>query len=124
AGKPLPVFASLAIPDSDFWNHDLVKLAEQIDSAALAITDDEKDILERLSKFVAWAGRYPMPSRPENMLIVEHSTLEYFAELDLWERLFNHLQAVGWWIGTGKRRLPFNDNLGTTLPQRATSYLG
>jgi hypothetical protein len=43
--------------------HDLRKMG-----IAVGMTDDgELELLERLSWFVLWAGRYPVPNTPEQM---------------------------------------------------------
>ncbi len=44
----------------DLDTHDLLKLAED---AGIALSQEERILLERLEQFITWAGRYPVPLR-------------------------------------------------------------
>ncbi len=45
--------------------HKLTHLARE---AQVGLSKDEKDLLVRLEAFVRWAGRYPVPLKPEHMM--------------------------------------------------------
>jgi len=45
-------------------DHDLVQLSGAV---CFSPTKTESDVLQRLSKFVKFAGRYPVPKRPDEM---------------------------------------------------------
>jgi hypothetical protein len=48
-------------PDTfNLKEHNLLKLAQQV---ARPFSKNERDILDRLTAFVMWAGRYPIPLR-------------------------------------------------------------
>lgn len=53
-------------------DHDLVQLAAV---AGFILTDRESDVLRRLSRFVQFAGRYPIAKTPDRMLPHEDATL-------------------------------------------------
>jgi hypothetical protein len=44
------------------WNHCLCDLAGK---TGLPLTDDQRHLLRTLQSFVIWAGRYPIPKKPE-----------------------------------------------------------
>lgn len=46
--------------------HDLVELAKR---AHVALSPTERDLLRRMSKFVEWAGRYPIPKKVSQMVV-------------------------------------------------------
>lgn len=53
-------------------DHDLVHLASE---AGFAVSGKESDILRRLSRFVQFAGRYPVAKTPDKMLPYEDAAL-------------------------------------------------
>jgi hypothetical protein len=48
----------------DIHNHNLLPLAEKI---GLKLNDDESELLNRLSEYVKWAGRYPVPPQAKDL---------------------------------------------------------
>ncbi len=50
------------IPRWPSGGHDLLKL---VDEAGVAVSSDERQLLDRLRAFVVWRGRYPMPTKPD-----------------------------------------------------------
>lgn len=88
-----------------FSGHNLAALAREIDSRRFAINSREWAILERLSKYVTFAGRYPIAKRPEHVFGSGHSSEDYKAELGLFHRLFEHLHYFGWWLYEGDQRV-------------------
>ena len=70
-----------------FKSHDIHKLAKKIECPALPITDQEYEILEKLSYFIKWIGRYPVPTNAQGMGPLQVSSLE----LELINSLYTHL---------------------------------
>lgn len=79
--------------------HDLLRLAA---AAAVALDQQESDLLRRAGAFVEWAGRYPIPKRMTD-LASSPSGSGYFAgfpvpltmaERSGFDRLFNRLYAT------------------------------
>jgi len=62
-------------------NHGLKQYAEKI--KGVHISSDEKALLAQLEPYVKWAGRYPMPKKPQNDFIIEHSKHLWDVELNL-----------------------------------------
>lgn len=70
--RPLYLQPFLEIPHPvPGWNlirawksHNLIQLAREVRE----LTEDEQDLLERLTIFVTWAGRYPMPWTPDTYI--------------------------------------------------------
>lgn len=67
--------------------HRLEDLASRPECAELALSEAETGILARLSPFIEWAGRYPIPKRSSEMIPVHSSNREREEEQELWERL-------------------------------------
>src|SRR5687768_16903271 len=74
--------------------HDLLKLAKRLD---LSMTADESDLLERLTRFVRWAGRYPVAldaaetSKPRLLRSSDYAAIVKFAGKLI--RTYHHGQA-------------------------------
>ena len=65
--KAIYISANPAFNESGKFNvatHDLLKLADDIN---LALTEEERVLIERLEQFLTWAGRYPVPLFTEDM---------------------------------------------------------
>ncbi len=59
-------------PIPDARDHELAQLAQAIGKCiVLPVTEEELSVLERLSAFVIFAGRYPIPRTPEKMAPVK-----------------------------------------------------
>jgi len=56
-------------------DHELKQLA---DAAGVAVSAEEAALLQRLSPFVKFAGRYPIPTTPEQMKPSRHGTAPGF----------------------------------------------
>lgn len=67
--------------------HRLEDLISRAECAELALSETETEILARLSPFIEWAGRYPVPKRSSEMIPVHSSNREREVEQELWERL-------------------------------------
>jgi hypothetical protein len=68
--------------------HELKPLAEHVSKTVdLGLTKDELNVLDRLSNFVIFAGRYPVSTRPEGMepakgLGVDEQAARFFSTAD------------------------------------------
>ena len=70
-----------------YRNHNIHKLAKKIECPALPITEKEYKILEKLSHFIKWAGRYPVPTNHLEIGPLQASS----EELEEINKLYNHL---------------------------------
>jgi len=89
------------------FGHKLVDLAKKVvTSSAVVFSKEEMRLLEGLEPYLTWAGRYPLPKDPDALIVRSHSSVEHDSELKLWDRLYGHLEAVGWFVkdGEGGRR--------------------
>jgi hypothetical protein len=100
---------------NDFSTHDLSKLARSADPSALTFSLDEFKILQNLTPYIVWAGKYPMPKVANGLIVKGHSSTEMGLERKLWDRLYEHLTNIGW-VSKGRgKRLYFN----TSKPNQA-----
>ena len=79
-----------------FSKHDLVYLISKVDPSRLSITKEETDILADLTPYVIWAGRYPFPKHQSDIIALLHGSGEHRRELELWEKLKEHLANTSW----------------------------
>jgi len=80
----------------DFTCHKLSEFAGRIDPSTFTFSKDDMKILKNLEHYVIWAGKYPFPKRPSELVVKGHSSIEIATELDLWDRLCEHLKSIGW----------------------------
>ena len=85
--------------------HQLKVLAMRSELDELSLTDEDLSVLERLSMYIEWAGRYPIPKKVGGYEPICHGNREYEAELLLWERLAQPLLKQGWVMKGGPKRL-------------------
>jgi len=83
-------------PIKGVLNHKLVPLAMKIQTLATPLSEEELQVLDRLTEYIEWAGRYPFPKRVEEHNPVGYSSAEHDLETKIWERLWNHLCDIGW----------------------------
>jgi len=76
--------------------HDLEKLANSPECSTLGFTNEELALLSRLTPYIEWAGRYPLPKNYDNMIVKTHSSMDYKKELSLWNRIAEPLIKEGW----------------------------
>ncbi len=76
---------TLSLPSS-CYTHRLEKLVNRPECAELKISESEVSVLTRLSPYIEWAGRYPLPKEFSNMILVTSSP-ERDEEKALWDRL-------------------------------------
>ena len=79
-----------------FSKHKLCKLADSIDSSGFTFTLTDREVLGTLELFVVWAGRYPLPTSIDKLIVRGGSSREYDAERNLWDRLYEALSQVAW----------------------------
>ena len=79
-----------------FSKHDLVYLANKLDRSKISITEEEIGVLRELTPYVIWAGRYPFPKSQNDVIAKFHGSTEHGRELELWERLKEHLADTSW----------------------------
>lgn len=73
-------------------NHGLKQYAEKIKGVHMSA--DEKALLAQLEPYVKWAGRYPMPKKPNDDFVIAHSKCLRDAELKLGQKLYDHLRSL------------------------------
>lgn len=78
--------------------HNLADLAQR---ASFTLSPDERDLVNRLSAFVEWAGRYPVAKKVEKMAIGQKAVTGEWPplplqqhEAGLYEALFTRAEAV------------------------------
>ena len=96
----------------EFATHALTALALKIDNSAFTFMAGELTTLANIEPYILWAGKYPFPKRPEELQAKTHSSTELNREAELWDRLYEHLKAVGW-VMKGGNRLPLTHRFGS-----------
>lgn len=77
-------------------HHDLRKLATVGECAELCFAEEELVVLDRLTPYVTWAGRYPLP-KYINEIFPQIWSPTYEAEEEaLWQRIAPVLHGRGW----------------------------
>lgn len=61
-------------------SHDLIRLAE---FAGVTLTDEQRDLLQRVGGFVEWAGRYPIPKKATKLAMKQANISRPFPPLPL-----------------------------------------
>jgi hypothetical protein len=75
-------------------NHRL-RLREYADRVkGLEITRCERENLARLEPYVKWAGRYPIPKAPNELISIGHSIQVHDDELSLCQKLYDYLRLL------------------------------
>ena len=90
--------------NNHFKSHDINMLLKKLDYTKCSLTREEEEILKEQQQFVKWAGRYPISKKAEDFTIgLQYSANKNSKELELWKRLAEHLDKVGWAIKMGPR---------------------
>lgn len=87
----------------EFTTHELSVLAGKIDATQFTFSADELRVLKETEPYIVWAGKYPFPKSPNEVMAKMHSSMDMEAESRLWDRLYEHLANVGWIMKAGKR---------------------
>lgn len=90
--------------------HSLEDLATRPECIELSISADDIKALTRLSPYIEWAGRYPVPKKSSEMIATASSSREREAEHQLWERLVPLLHERAWVMKGGP------ESMGGTKP--------
>ena len=76
--------------------HDLARLAAHPDCASAAVSTSEIAILEHLSPFIPWGGRYPYPKREADYEPLAWLSRNRPLQMDFWTRLAEIVKEKGW----------------------------
>jgi len=79
---------------SSFANHHLKHLAHLVNGQNPILSSQDIRILERMESFIRWAGRYPIAKTENDQFIRSYSSGEYETEMELYERLRQHLATT------------------------------
>lgn len=85
--------------------HRLEILAIRPECAQLALTTEELGTLSRLSAYITWAGRYPIPKRSPEMVALHHGSREHKSEKGLWDRVMPLLYTRAWVMKGGPKSM-------------------
>jgi len=76
--------------------HTSETLAVRPECSALQLTAGEIAALTRLSPYIEWAGRYPLPKHSSEMVVIYSGSNERRVEQALWNRLVPLLHDRAW----------------------------
>jgi hypothetical protein len=93
------------LPKECLFKHSLADFASRTECAALSLSVEDISLLDELSPYIEWAGRYPLPKKAEDVICVAHGSREYQGELELWERLTEALANEAWAMKGGPAQL-------------------
>lgn len=85
--------------------HKLEALGLRPECAELALSTEEIAVLARLSPYIEWAGRYPIPKKASEMILVTSGNRERQAEDQLWDRLLPFLYGRAWIMKGGPKSM-------------------
>jgi hypothetical protein len=80
----------------DIYHHKLSKLVNEIDPVQFKLSPDEVATLDKLTAYIEWRGRYPMPKEAKELMCRSHSSDEHAREIALWQRMFAYLKQIAW----------------------------
>ena len=92
----------------DCLHHSLRILAARPECAVLGLTSHEIELLDDMTQFVEWSGKYPLPKKADSYLLAGHSNREHAAELVLWDRMVQILFERCWIMKGGPAHLDGN----------------
>jgi hypothetical protein len=85
--------------------HRLEDLAARPECIDLLLSVDELQALTRLSPYIEWAGRYPVPKKSSEMIGIMSGSHEREAEHRLWNRLVPLLRERAWVMKGGPKSM-------------------
>lgn len=91
-----------------YLHHSLAKLATQPEVRIVNLSAQEVSLLDSMTPFVEWSGRYPLPKKYESYTVSGHNNHEHDAELVLWKRLADFLADHSWVMKGGSERMGGN----------------
>jgi len=80
----------------EFKTHDTQSLLSEINWSKFSLSTQERELLCELKHYVVWQGRYPIPTKKEEYRISFHESTAYRIEQELWTRISEYLQDIGW----------------------------
>ncbi|MBP9655185.1 MAG: hypothetical protein KBE19_12420 [Rhodocyclaceae bacterium] len=86
-------------------HHSLATLAARPEVVIVSLSPQEVALLNNMTPFIEWSGKYPLPKRHESYAVSGHSNHEHDAELLLWERLAAFLADRSWVMKGGPERM-------------------
>ena len=89
-------------------HHSLAKLATRPEVGKVSLSPQEVSLLDGMTPFVEWSGKYPLPKKYESYIVSGHSNHEHDAELVLWKRLADFLADRSWVMKGGPERIGGN----------------
>jgi len=89
----------------DCLHHSLQRLAARPECAILGLTSHEIELLDDMTQFVEWSGKYPLPKKVDSYLLAGHGNREHAAELLLWDRMVEFLAKRCWIMKGGPAHL-------------------
>ena len=80
-----------------FQTHTLSTLLSKVEKPPLVFSPKERELIAELERFVKWQGRYPIPTDAAAYIgYMLNNPNEHELEHALWNRLRDHLVAIGW----------------------------
>lgn len=101
AGQRLPL-------PRECFHHSLATLAARSEVGIVSLSAQEIALLDSMTPFIEWSGKYPLPKKLEGYTGSSHSNHEHDAELVLWERLAAFLADRSWVMKGGPERMGGN----------------
>jgi len=89
-------------------HHSLATLAARSEVGIVSLSPQEIALLDSMTPFIEWSGKYPLPKKLEGYAISSHSNHEHNAELVLWERLAAFLVDRSWVMKGGPEQMGGN----------------
>jgi hypothetical protein len=90
------------------FHHSLATLATRSEVGIVSLSPQEIALLDNMTPFIEWSGKYPLPKKLEGYTGSSHSNHEHDAELVLWERLAAFLADQSWVMKGGPERMGGN----------------
>lgn len=87
------------------FHHSLATLAARSEVGIMALSPQEIALLDSITPFIEWSGKYPLPKKLEGYIGSSHSNHEHDAEIALWERLAAFLADRSWVMKGGPERM-------------------
>jgi hypothetical protein len=95
-GEPAGSDRKLDELNKSFTTHKISELGKKLKNK-FDLDDEEIEILKENEPYMLWSGCYPISKEAENYeIVLTYSSEKNRKELELWERLSEHLNDVGW----------------------------
>lgn len=87
------------------FHHSLATLAARPEIGRVNLSSQEISLLDSMTPFVEWIGKYPLPKKYESFTSASHGSQDHDAELVLWQRLADLLVDQSWVMKGGPVRM-------------------